>query len=257
MAADERVLVVVAHPDDETFGCGSLIAHAARRGASVVVACATRGEAGTAAPGHEPPDGNLAPVREAELHAAAGLLGADRVVLFDWHDSDMEGEAAPGTLVAAPLDDVATVVAALVDDVRPTVVITLDASDGHRDHAKIRDATLAAVECSSWSVPRVYLQCLSRALMRQWMEELQRRDPGSDYLALGELGTPDEEVTTQIDSRDLLDLRDRAMALHASQVAPFEIMPEPMRRKFLTVERLRRIRPEWTGGPLETDVFGD
>jgi LmbE family N-acetylglucosaminyl deacetylase len=247
----------VAHPDDETFGTGSLIAHVARHGATVVVACATRGEAGTPAPGHEPPDGNLAPVREAELRAAASLLGADRVVLFDWHDSDMEGEAAAGTLVAARLDDVAAAVAALVDEVRPTVVVTLDASDGHRDHAKIRDATLAAVDRASWSVPSVYLQCLPQSLMRKWVEELQRREPGSDYLALGELGTPDDLVTTRIDTGGLLDVRERAMALHASQVSPFEVMPAALRREFLAVDRLRRVRPEWTGGPLETDVLAD
>ena len=46
-----RLLVTVAHPDDETFGCGSLLAHASARGIETVVACATRGELGEIAPG--------------------------------------------------------------------------------------------------------------------------------------------------------------------------------------------------------------
>ena len=44
--AGRRLLLVHAHPDDETFGCGSLLAHARRMGVRTVVACATRGEAG-------------------------------------------------------------------------------------------------------------------------------------------------------------------------------------------------------------------
>jgi N-acetyl-1-D-myo-inositol-2-amino-2-deoxy-alpha-D-glucopyranoside deacetylase len=48
-----RLPVVVAHPDDETFGCGSLLAHAATRQVSTVVVCATRGEAGNVRPASE------------------------------------------------------------------------------------------------------------------------------------------------------------------------------------------------------------
>jgi N-acetyl-1-D-myo-inositol-2-amino-2-deoxy-alpha-D-glucopyranoside deacetylase len=44
-------MAVVAHPDDETFGCGSLLLHAAARGMATAVVCATRGEAGEIAPG--------------------------------------------------------------------------------------------------------------------------------------------------------------------------------------------------------------
>jgi LmbE family N-acetylglucosaminyl deacetylase len=255
MASEEKLLVVVAHPDDETFGTGSLIAHATARGVETVVACATRGEAGTPAPGHEPAGGDLGAAREAELRAAAALLGATRVEVFDWLDSGMEGAPGPGTLVAAPIEDVTATVATLIDDVRPDVVVTLDASDGHRDHAKIRDATLAAVERSSWAVPRVYLQCLPQTLMRRWVAELSAKQPDSDHLALGELGTPEEEITTYVDSAGVLEIRERAMRLHASQVSPYEVMPDALRLEFLTVERLCRVRPAWTGGPPETELF--
>jgi N-acetyl-1-D-myo-inositol-2-amino-2-deoxy-alpha-D-glucopyranoside deacetylase len=61
------LLVVVAHPDDETFDTGSVIARAAADGAEVIVCCATRGELGESRPGSVPSGCELADVRESEL----------------------------------------------------------------------------------------------------------------------------------------------------------------------------------------------
>jgi LmbE family N-acetylglucosaminyl deacetylase len=251
-----RLLVVVAHPDDETFGCGSVLALAAERGVQTVVACATRGEAGEPAPGCGIDPADLAHAREAELRRAADLLGVSRVQLFDWTDSGMAGDPPAGSLAAAPLDDVADAIAALIEDVRPDVVLTLDASDGHRDHAHVRDATLAAVDRSASRPPQVYLQCLARSLMDRWITELRARHPGSDHLALGQLGTPDDEITTVVDTARHEELRWRAIRAHASQASPFEVMPPDLQRQFLAVDRLRRVRPPWMGGPLEQELFG-
>jgi len=252
----DRLLVVVAHPDDETFGCGSLLAHATSSGVSTVVACATRGEAGSPTPGRGLDGADMAEVREAELREAAQLVGVARVELFDWVDSGMDGEPAPGSLCAAPAAEVTAVIGSLIDDVRPTVVVTLDASDGHRDHAHIRDATLRAVEVSSWRPSRVYLHCLPQQLMRKWVEALVREQPESEHLGLGELGTPEDKITTVVDTTKFLELREEAIAVHRSQTSPYEVMPDELRRQFLTAERLQRVRPDWDGGPVETDIFG-
>lgn len=252
-----RLLVVVAHPDDETFGCGSLLAHAQAQGVETVVACATRGEAGSPAPGRGLDDADMAAVREEELREAAALLGVSRVVLFDWIDSGMDGAPVEGTLAATPLEEVASVINKLIDDVRPSVVVTLDASDGHRDHAHIRDATLLAVQRSSWRPGRVYLHCLPQMLMRKWVDALQDQNPESEHLGLGELGTPEELITTVIDTSDLLELRAAAIAVHRSQTSPYEVMPPGLRREFLTAERLRRMEPVWDGEPIEFDIFND
>ena len=252
---NDRLLVVVAHPDDETFGCGSLLAHAAAVGVETTVACATRGEAGSPTPGRGLDDADMAVVREAVLHQAAELVGVDRVELFDWVDSGMDGEPANGSLVATPIEDVAARVAALIDDVRPTVVVTLDASDGHRDHAHIRDATLRATSTSTWRPDSVYLHCLPQQLMRKWVEALVEQQPDSEHLGLGDLGTPEDRITTVIDTAAHLALREQAMAMHRSQTSPYEVMPDDLRREFLTAERLRRVHPEWRGGPIETEIF--
>ncbi|MFP5370986.1 MAG: PIG-L family deacetylase, partial [Actinomycetes bacterium] len=121
-------LVAVAHPDDEAFGCGSVIARGAALGAEVTIACATRGEAGEPPPGSAGP-GDLGAVREAELRRAAERLGAARVELLGYRDSGFDGEPPPGTLCAAPVAAVAEVLERLLTELRPAVVVVLDGSD--------------------------------------------------------------------------------------------------------------------------------
>ena len=154
----------------------------------------------------------------ASMGTAGGLIiGGQLAELFDWRDSGMDGEPVTGSLCAAPVAEVAEVIASLIDDVRPTVVVTLDASDGHRDHVHIRDATLEAARSSAWEPAAVYLHCLPQLLMRKWVEALRREHPDSEHLGLGDLGTPEEEITTVIDTADLLELRQRAIAASDSR----------------------------------------
>lgn len=236
-----RLLVTVAHPDDEAFGCGSVLAHASTAGADAVVACATRGELGELAPGlaHVAPlPEQLGAIREAELRTAARLLGVAHVELLGWRDSGVDGEPAAGSLCAAPAADVEEAIAAVLERERPDVVVTLDASDGHRDHVVVRDATLAAVARSSAPPAEVYLWCLPRSLMRAFTGSAQ-------------LGTPDEEITTVVDTSAHLDRRWAAMRAHRSQVPPYDRMPPELQAAFLTADRLRRVHPSWTGGRVD------
>ena len=234
-----RLQVVVAHPDDETFGCGSTLLHAHRAGATTAVLCATRGEAGEVAPGVEVPDGDLAAAREVELRAAAEILGVTHVELLDFGDSGMSGTAVEDTLAGADPERVERAVAAGVDRFRPDVLVTLDASDGHRDHTRVREATVAVARARELPV---YLQCIPRSLMRQWANHMQQVDPGNTYLHLGELGTPDEQLTEIVDVSEHLATRWRAIRAHRTQASPFDALPADLAEAFLGRDHLREVR---------------
>ena len=233
-----KLLVVVAHPDDESFGCGSVLARAAAAGHETVVLCATRGEAGESRIEVD----DLAAAREAELRAAAAILGVGDVRLLDHGDSGMSGDPSPATLAAADPGSVAAEVRAVIDAVRPDVVVTLDASDGHRDHAVIRDATLAAVDEANHPPAATYLWCLARSSMALWADHQRRSGAGDAYLALGELGTPDDDITLVLDAAPELTVRWDAIRAHASQASPYDDLPPDLQREFLAVDRLRLVR---------------
>ncbi len=253
-----RLLVVVAHPDDETFGCGSLIADAAEGGAEVIVCCATRGEAGELVPGYDIAGRSLGVVREQELHAAGRVLGVGQVVLLDFVDSGMDGQPAPETLVGAPRESVVAAVAEVVKRTDPDVVVTLDAAggDGHRDHMRIAEATTEAVRREG-SGASLYYWCVVRSLLRRWLESLQQVRPESSHLELDldGLGRPDEEITTVVDTTAHLGRRWEATAMHRSQRPPYDGMPDDLVAAFLACDRLVRVEPAWPGGPVERQLF--
>ena len=251
------LLVVVAHPDDETFGCGSLLLHAAAKDWQLSVCCATRGEAGEPHPASGVTQAQLPVARERELRDAARFLGVGQVSVLDYRDSGMAGPPEVGSLVAAALDEVTARVQAEIERLRPQVVVTLDGSDGHRDHVHVRDATIRAVERASWEVERLYLHCLPRSLLQRWADHRRTIDPDSPYLDVEEaaLGTPDERITTTIDTARFLDRRWQAITLHASQRSPYDDLPADLAGAFLTTEHLVQLRPPVQDGGLTSDPF--
>src|SRR5438046_2691126 len=116
------VLLVFAHPDDETVNCGGTINRLSRAGSAVTVLLLTRGERGNAGL----LDPALARIRDAEAVRAADILGASRVVHEDFGDGRLSERRA----------DVRIQIAALVEAIKPDLIITHDLAglDGHPDH---------------------------------------------------------------------------------------------------------------------------
>ena len=233
-----RLLIVVAHPDDESFGCGSVLAHAAANRHETAVVCATLGEAGESRIETD----DLGALRQSELRAAASILGVGAVRLLGHVDSGMTGKPPPGALVSVDPGLLAAEVRAVIEELRPDVVVTLDASDGHRDHVAIRDGTLTAVDASAHPVAATYLVCLARSSMIRWADHMRTTGGADAYLAMTELGTPDADITLVIDVAEHLATRWEAMRAHGSQASPYDDLPEDLQHEFLATDRLRLVR---------------
>ena len=250
------LLVVIAHPDDETFGTGSTIAHAAAHGARVVVCCATRGEAGEDTSGTTSTPEELAIVREGELRAAAKVLGADDVVLLDFADSGMTGDMPPKGLAAVEIEDVVASVAAVIRAMQPDVVVTFDTEsvNDHRDHERIGHAATIAFTRAAPSSARLYHWTPAAADIRDWLAEMKAQGLLEAYVDL-ELGRPEDEITTVVDVREVMETRRAAIAEHRTQLSPFTGVTAALEDRMLGYDHYMRVVPPWTDGPKETDLF--
>lgn len=251
IAAD--LLCTVAHPDDESFGLGSVLAGAAAEGARVVLVCATRGEAGEDIARAGRTSDELGAAREHELRAAAASLGVAEVEVLGFADSGWAGPAPPDALIDAGEAAVAAVHEALIRH-RPRVVVTMDptGSDGHRDHAAIGAVTTSAFTRYGAGTS-LYHWCLVQSVMDRWVAA---RGSEAGVYAEPRLGRPDADITTVIDGRAVLEVRRKAIAVHASQASPFIGLAPDLEAAFLTKDYLVRIAPPWPGGPVEHMLAG-
>lgn len=129
-----RVLVVVAHPDDESFGLGGVIGRLVDDGADVQVLCLTAGEASTlgAAP-------DLAHTRAMELEAAAEVLGCSSTALLHHPDGAVAGREA----------DVVADIERAVDAWTPEGLLVFALGGGVTGHPDHEAASRAAVSVAA------------------------------------------------------------------------------------------------------------
>lgn len=234
-----RLLAVLAHPDDESFGIGGTLALYARRGVAVHLLCATRGEAGAAPPESMQGYAELGALREAELRCAAEQLALRSVRFLDYRDSGMPGSPDnhhPAALAAAPLDQVVERVTAALRRVRPQVVVTFDpfGGYGHPDHIAVHNATVRAFEAAgrpdlfpeagaAFRPDRLYFHTFPRRALRILITlmRLTGRDPRrwgrNGDIDLAGIAAVDFPIHAWVDVRSVLEVRRRAAACHASQ----------------------------------------
>jgi len=135
------LLAIFAHPDDESYGAGGVMALAATAGNPVWVLCATNGDQG-GRPGEIGVDHSMDPeTRREELRCACEAIGAAEPVFLGYRDSGMEGWGAPeGSLSLADPEEVVERIVAVIRRLRPAVIVTFDPGGvyGHPDHCGVQ-----------------------------------------------------------------------------------------------------------------------
>lgn len=261
------LLLVHAHPDDESISTGGVMMKAKAHGHRVVNITATRGEVGEIYNMDETASRpRLGEIRTEELRAADEVLGVDRQEFLGYRDSGMVDTADnkdPRSFQQAKLEEAAGRLAVFMREERPDVVITYaeDGVYGHPDHIKAHFTTLAAIdliEKEGWSPKKLYYTAIPRSMMeafaQQLPEEAQRQASGSIRIA----GTPDELVTTRVDVHDYFERKRDAFRAHRSQNDPnswFATMQDQVFELAFGTEYYQLARGELGSEPPETDLF--
>lgn len=234
----KRILSVLAHPDDESFGMGGTLAYYAERGAELELICATRGEVGEVGPEYLANYDSIAELREAELTCAAFHLGLNKVHILDYRDSGMPGSPEndhPRALISAPLAEVVAQIVENIRTFRPDVVITFDPIGGYRhpDHIIIHQAAkkaffLAADEdyqtdSKPFQPGKLYYHTISKRYLRFAVRilKLLGKDPSrwgkNEDIDLAALANEEFPVHARINYRAVANRKKAAAECHASQ----------------------------------------
>jgi mycothiol S-conjugate amidase len=272
----KRLLLALAHPDDEAFGSGGLIAKYVQAGVEVYYILGTDGAKGTVAPDYLERYGSIKAVRQAEMDCAAQTLGFKQVFPLGYGDSGMMGSrdnADPGCLWQANETEVTGKIVAILRQIQPQVVLTFDpyGAYGHPDHIFMHRATTRAFhaandptqfEGSPYQPQKLYYTTFPRAMLRLFIltMRLKGQDPRRagmnhdlDLMAILDQGLP---ITTKIDVSAHFDDWERAADCHASQGSFRRGIPLWQRRLLASKQGLTRVYPEWQAGhPLERDLF--
>ena len=276
MIDQQRLLLAIAHPDDEAFGAGSMLAKYAAEGAEVMVLCATRGEAGEIAEGVDATPETLGEVREAEIRASLKTLGVASLELLGYRDSGMAGSEdnhRADAFMNAPEDEVVARLTKLMRTFRPQVAVTFDEGGGygHPDHMLISRTTKEAFSLSSdasfappggeapWTPAKLYYMVFPRSRIRALSDAIRKIAPDSDMAKLDpdQLGVSDDSITTVVDTSDFADRQQSAAALHRSQGNPFDMFPEDVLHAVMGNEHFIRVYPPRRDGEteIEADLF--
>jgi N-acetyl-1-D-myo-inositol-2-amino-2-deoxy-alpha-D-glucopyranoside deacetylase len=289
--ADRRILLVHAHPDDETIGNGATMAKYAAAGVHVTLVTCTLGEEGEIIlddHAHHAADQNdtLGEHRAIELADAMVALGvADHRQLGHsgkYRDSGMIGTPDnddPTCFWRADLLAAAADLVAVVREVRPQVLVTYDdfGGYGHPDHIQAhRVAMYAAVLAAApsyrpdlgdaWDIAKIYWTAFPKSFIRQGIESLRASGETTGFAAMDPdeipFGVDDELVTTAVNAEDFFEHKMAAMRAHATQISVedgFFALSNNLGSKALGIEFYRLVRGQVAGeldaDGRETDLF--
>jgi N-acetyl-1-D-myo-inositol-2-amino-2-deoxy-alpha-D-glucopyranoside deacetylase len=271
---NRRLLLVHAHPDDETINNGATMARYVAEGASVTLLTCTLGEEGEVLV----PDlaqlaadraDQLGGYRIGELRAAMRALGVTDLRFLGgagrYRDSGMMGTPANGHARAfwnADLDEAVAHAVAVVRQVRPQVLVTYDQDGGygHPDHIQAHRVAMRAVAAAAdpafrpglgepWDVAKVYWCCVPRTVLQRGIDALAAQGQtffeGVTDAAEIPFAVDDEQVTAAIDGRSHVDHKHAAMRAYPTQITvdgPFFALSNNLGQEVLAVEYYRLVK---------------
>jgi LmbE family N-acetylglucosaminyl deacetylase len=212
--------VVVAHPDDDTFGCAGTVAlHAADSAFRFILVHATSGEQGQIADPSLAMRETLGRVREEEDRRSWIELGRqpDRHEWLRFPDGGVSDE---------PFEDLVELIEGVLVDERPDVVVTFgpDGITGHPDHITVGRAASEAFHRSrerAGGHRRLLHTALRASTIDAWNRRLVERglEPIDSTQVFQPRGVPDASIGVDVDCRPVLDRKVAALRAHATQAS--------------------------------------
>jgi LmbE family N-acetylglucosaminyl deacetylase len=227
-----KLLVVFAHPDDESMGMGGTLAKYSAQGVDTYYVCASRGERGWFGPEDQNPGlSALGQLRVRELEKAVEELGMKGLYFLDYIDGEID---------QADYKEVIGKIVTYIRRIQPQVVVTFppDGNYGHPDHIAVGQFTSAAIVCSADSsyrdpqnlsshrVSKLYYMIDSENfinLIAPFMGDMTFR---VDDQVRGEIAWKEWMVTTRIDMAEHCHAAWRAIQCHQSQLSTLGALGE-------------------------------
>ena len=238
--ASKRLLLVHAHPDDETINNGVTMAKYAKDGAQVTLVTCTRGEEGEVLVAElsnlaSDKDDKLGQHREIELNDAMAHLGISDFRFLGapnkkWRDSGMMGTPQndrKDVFWQSDLEEAANELVKIILEIKPQVLITYDefGGYGHPDHIKAHRVAMRAAEIAEtkgWKIEKIYWNTMPRSVIQMGIEKM--KEVGSDFFGAESaddlpFAKPDELVTSVVHASEFVPQKLAAMKAHATQIA--------------------------------------
>lgn len=271
------LLIVHAHPDDESISTGGILAKYSANGIRTALTYCTKGEAGDILNPEfiSPKPGlSITEIRAIELKKAVDVLGVNSVYFLGYRDSGMAGTAEnhhPQAFAQADAQEASLKLVDIIRRVRPQVIVTYNEKGTylHPDHIMANKVTRLAFRASGdpdyevseklepWRPAKLYYTAIPLQRMRRMHSIIVKRgeEPGFDPEVLG---TPEEKISAVIDVRKFLTQKMEALNCHQSQMNPNSILrriPAGLREEALGYEHFECVHGCPPTGHKESDLF--
>lgn len=206
------VLVIVAHPDDESFLFAGASLKLAEQGKRLVLICATRGEKGSPSLPRPVSTKQMSQIREEELRAAGKILKINIIECLNYQD---------GKLAETDFDRLTKTLARRIEKYKPELILTFgqEGISGHKDHITIGRAAAAAAKMAKHKVREIWRACRPASLTREFNEFLGRiRVHHAHFHQKLLKGVPDKKLK-RLDIRKYRAKKLAALKQHKSQIA--------------------------------------